>query len=69
VRGALETGILDAGRYESWRKLMREAAFLRTKEDHSAKEAERRRWRSIEMSRRSFAKGAARLRSEKMKRG
>jgi ribosome small subunit-dependent GTPase A len=56
VAKALEEGSLERGRYEGWRKLSKEAAYLRTKEDHSAKEAERRRWRSIEMSRRSFAK-------------
>jgi ribosome biogenesis GTPase / thiamine phosphate phosphatase len=65
VRAALESGGLEAGRYEGWRKLSKEAAFLRTKEDHSAKEAERRRWRSIEMSRRSFAKGEARAANKK----
>jgi ribosome biogenesis GTPase / thiamine phosphate phosphatase len=59
VRAALEAGELDAGRYESWRKLSKEAAFLKTREDGSAREAERRRWRSIEMSRRSFAKEAS----------
>jgi ribosome biogenesis GTPase / thiamine phosphate phosphatase len=62
VRAALEGGGLDEGRYEGWRKLAKEAAFLRTREDRAAKEAERRRWKSIEMSRRSFAKEAARAR-------
>lgn len=56
VRAALESGALEAGRFEGWRKLAKEAAFLRTKEDHAAKEAERRRWKSIEMSRRSYEK-------------
>jgi len=56
VREALESGALDAGRYEGWRKLVKEASFLRTKEDHAAKESERRRWKSIEMSRRAYAK-------------
>jgi ribosome biogenesis GTPase / thiamine phosphate phosphatase len=56
VLAALKSGLLDAGRYEGWKKLTKEAAFLRTKGDHSAKEAERRRWRSIERTRRSFAK-------------
>jgi ribosome biogenesis GTPase len=59
VLAALESGELDGGRYEGWRKLSREAAFLRSKGERSAKDAERRRWRSIEMSRRSFAKDSA----------
>jgi ribosome biogenesis GTPase len=58
VRGALESGELDAGRFAGWRKLSREAAHLRTKEDRSAKEAERRRWKSIAMVQRSFSKSA-----------
>jgi ribosome biogenesis GTPase / thiamine phosphate phosphatase len=56
VLAALDSGELDEGRYEGWRKLMKEASYLRTKEDHSAKEAERRRWKTIAMSQRSFAK-------------
>jgi ribosome biogenesis GTPase / thiamine phosphate phosphatase len=56
VRAAIEAGNLDGGRYSGWKKLSKEAAFLRTKEDHAAKEEARRRWKSIEMSRRSFAK-------------
>jgi ribosome biogenesis GTPase len=60
VRAALEAGGIERGRYDSWRKLVKEAAFLKAREDGSAKESERRRWRSIERSRRSFAKGAAR---------
>lgn len=58
VRSALDSGGLDEGRYQGWLKLTKEAAFLRTKGDHAAKESERRRWRSIEMSRRSLAKAA-----------
>lgn len=57
VLGALEEGSLDRGRYEGWRKLAKEAAFLKTREDHGAKDAERRRWKSIAKSQRSFAKG------------
>lgn len=60
VREALESGALDPDRYEGWRKLAKEAAFLRTKEDHAAKESERRRWKSIEMSRRAYAKAERR---------
>jgi ribosome biogenesis GTPase / thiamine phosphate phosphatase len=57
VLEALEEGSLDRGRYEGWRKLAKEAAFLKTREDHGAKDAERRRWKSIAKSQRSFAKG------------
>jgi ribosome biogenesis GTPase / thiamine phosphate phosphatase len=54
VRAALESGALDAGRYGSWRKLAKEAAFLRRREDYAAKDADRRRWKSIEKSMKSF---------------
>ncbi len=64
VRAAVESGELEEGRFASWRKLSREAAYLRTKENHSAKDAERRRWKSIEMSRRSFAKASTRTKNE-----
>jgi ribosome biogenesis GTPase / thiamine phosphate phosphatase len=60
VREALELGDLDGERYDSWRKLAKEAAFLGTKKDHSAKDAERRRWKSIETSMRSFKKHSSR---------
>ena len=60
VRAALEAGGVEAKRYESWRKLVKEAACLKAREDGSTRESERRRWRSIEKSRRSFAKGATR---------
>jgi ribosome small subunit-dependent GTPase A len=60
VRAALESGELEAGRYESWRKMTKEVAFLRTREDHAAKEAERRRWKSIAMSQRAYAKAERR---------
>jgi len=56
VLAALEAGSLDRGRYSGWKKLAKETAFLRAREEGTAKEAERRRWRSIEMSRRSFEK-------------
>ncbi len=56
VRAALEAGEFDAGRYAGWGKLTKEAAFLRAREEGSDREAERRRWRAIERSRRSFAK-------------
>jgi ribosome biogenesis GTPase len=60
VRAALEAGELDAGRFAGWGKLTKEAAFLRAKEEGSGREAERRRWRAIERSRRSFAKTSRR---------
>lgn len=56
VLAALEEGSLDRGRYSGWRKLSKEAAFLATKTDHAAREAERRKWKSIALSQRSFLK-------------
>ncbi len=47
VRAALEAGTLDPGRWKSFRKLTRELAFHERKEDHAAREAERRRWVAI----------------------
>jgi ribosome biogenesis GTPase / thiamine phosphate phosphatase len=60
VRAALESGGLDEERYESWRKLAKEAAFLRTREDYTAKDAERRRWKSIEKSMKPFKNRSSR---------
>jgi ribosome biogenesis GTPase len=54
VLAALEGGRLDSSRYESWRKLVKEAAFLRTREDYAARDAERRKWKSIEKSMKPF---------------
>ncbi len=56
VLAALEAGSLDAGRYSGWKKLSKEAAFLATRTDHAAREAERRKWKGIAMSQRSFEK-------------
>jgi ribosome biogenesis GTPase len=47
VQAAVADGTLDAGRLASWRKLQRELAHERRKEDPLAREAERRRWISI----------------------
>ncbi len=60
VRAAVESGLIERSRYESWRKLVKESAFLRTKTDHAAKEAERRRWKSIEMSKRALRNRSSR---------
>jgi len=56
VRAALESGELDAGRYEGWRKLSREAAFLKTREDPTAQRDEDRRWKIINKSMRGYTK-------------
>ncbi len=47
IGGALEAGVLDPGRWRSYRKLRRELAFQERKEDHLAREADRRRWIAI----------------------
>jgi ribosome biogenesis GTPase len=56
VREALASGSLDAGRYGSWRKLMREVAFLERKEDLTLARAEAERWRAINKSMRGYTK-------------
>jgi len=60
VIAAVESGAIDRGRYESWRKLGKESAFLRARVDHAAKDAERRRWKSIEKSMRPFRNRSSR---------
>ncbi|MFN8188651.1 MAG: ribosome small subunit-dependent GTPase A [Gaiellales bacterium] len=47
VREALADGRLDAGRYESYRRLERETAFLARKGDKAAESAERKRWKAV----------------------
>jgi ribosome biogenesis GTPase / thiamine phosphate phosphatase len=44
VRAALEDGRLDAARFASWRKLQREIAHERLKDDPLARKAEQREW-------------------------
>ncbi len=47
---------LDAERLFSWRKLSREALFEASKTDHAIRLAQRRRWKAITRSARSFDK-------------
>jgi len=56
VRAALESGELDAGRYASWRKLAREAAFLMSRENGSLQRDEERRWKIINKQMRGYSK-------------
>ncbi len=56
VRAALEAGTLDPERWKSFRKLTRELAFHERKEDHAAREAERRRWAAIGKAQRAAKK-------------
>jgi ribosome biogenesis GTPase / thiamine phosphate phosphatase len=60
VRGALEAGLVDAGRYEGWRKLQKEAAFLKAREETSASAAEKARWKGISKFQKSVAMEAKR---------
>jgi ribosome biogenesis GTPase len=56
VRAALESGELDRGRYEGWRKLGREVAFLASREDPRLAAAEAQRWKTINKSMRGYTK-------------
>ncbi|EJL21973.1 ribosome small subunit-dependent GTPase A [Caulobacter sp. AP07] len=56
VRGALESGDLDAGRWEHFQKLGREVAAVDRKEDRAAKDAERRRLIALQKTHRSSKK-------------
>jgi ribosome biogenesis GTPase len=57
VRGALESGALDEGRWRSFQKLQRELAHLARKEDPVAREAHRRHWIGIHKAARAHMKG------------
>jgi ribosome biogenesis GTPase len=50
VQGAIAAGALAAARLESRQKLQRESAHMARRVDHSAREAERRRWKTIHKS-------------------
>jgi len=56
VRAALEAGVLDPDRWKSFRKLTRELAFQERKEDHIAREAERKRWIAINKANKALKK-------------
>jgi len=47
VREALESGVLDSARLQSYRKLQKELAFQQAKEDRAAREAKQRHWVAI----------------------
>jgi ribosome biogenesis GTPase len=47
VRRALEDGTLDAGRWRSYQKLLRELRFLDRRQDQKARLAEKARWKKI----------------------
>jgi len=50
VAAAIADGDLDDGRFQGWRKLEKEARHLERRVDHLAREAERRRWKTISKS-------------------
>jgi ribosome biogenesis GTPase len=47
IRAALESGVLDAGRWKSFQKLQRELQHQARKEDPVAREAYRRKWVAV----------------------
>ena len=53
VREAVGSGVLDESRLESFRKLLREAAFELRKRDKSAAAEEKRRWKQIHQAQRA----------------
>jgi ribosome biogenesis GTPase len=56
VREALESGELDEGRYEGWRKIGREVAFLAAREDPRLAAEHAKRWKVINKSMRGYSK-------------
>jgi ribosome biogenesis GTPase len=56
VRGALESGELDPGRWAGWRKLQKELAFQIRREDPEARAAHRRKWVRIHKANRIHSK-------------
>ena len=50
VLGALESGGLDAARFESWRKLQRELAWLSARQDARARAELESKWKAITRS-------------------
>ena len=57
VRAALGDGSLDSARYESWRKLQRELAFLARRDDVRAQAAQKQMLKNRARSMRGFQKG------------
>jgi ribosome biogenesis GTPase / thiamine phosphate phosphatase len=56
VLAALADGAIDADRYESYRKLRREAAYLEQRKDERAALVEKRKWKVICKAARNFSK-------------
>ncbi len=56
VRAALEKGELDHGRFNGWRKLQREVAFLAAREDPRVAAEQAHRWKTINKSMRGYTK-------------
>jgi ribosome biogenesis GTPase / thiamine phosphate phosphatase len=53
VRAAIETGGLDADRFENYRRLLREAAFEERKRDKAAAADAKRKWKQIHQAQRA----------------
>jgi ribosome biogenesis GTPase len=47
VQEALDSGELDLGRLESYRKLQREQTFIESKRDAGLRQAQQRKWKQI----------------------
>jgi len=60
IRAALETGVLDRGRWRGFQKLQRELAHAERKEDPVAREAYRRHWIGIHKAARAHMKAKRR---------
>ncbi|HET7839940.1 MAG TPA: ribosome small subunit-dependent GTPase A, partial [Rectinemataceae bacterium] len=56
VRAALETGEIERGRYEGWRKLRAELRFLRAREDPALRKANAEKWKTINKAMRGYSK-------------
>jgi ribosome biogenesis GTPase len=56
VRRALETGELDAARWQSYLKLKRELDYLSRRQDHAASLVEKTKWKKIHMLQREINK-------------
>jgi ribosome biogenesis GTPase len=56
VRAALDSGELEPGRFESWRKLLRELRWLASRQDARARAEEEAKWKAIHKSMRHHPK-------------
>lgn len=59
VQAALESGVLDPGRWRNFQKLQRELSHQERKEDRVARETERKRWIAISKAQRAGRKPRA----------